>query len=111
MYFLLTHARYSVVLQTFTVGAELALVRTASPGVLQSIWVLLVRFLAMPALSVLFVWLTAGKGWYVDDSLVWCVHVSIISGLVFIISCVQVLAGAHSGGSVGNAPCERRRAR
>lgn len=64
---------HSVVLQTFIVGAELALAHTAAPGVLQNIWVLLVRFLVMPALSVLFVWFTAGRGWYVDDPLVWCV--------------------------------------
>ena len=30
------------------------------------------RFVAMPALSVLFVSLTAAKGWYIDDPLVWC---------------------------------------
>ncbi|KAH9839382.1 uncharacterized protein C8Q71DRAFT_749203 [Rhodofomes roseus] len=69
-----------VVLQTFTVGAELALVPSSSPGVLQTVWVLSIRFLVMPALSVLFVFLTAGKGWYVDDRLVWFLLVLIPAG-------------------------------
>ncbi|KZT73882.1 hypothetical protein DAEQUDRAFT_661705 [Daedalea quercina L-15889] len=69
-----------VVLQTFTVGAELALVPTAAAGIVQCAWVLSVRFLAMPALSVLFVWLTAGRGWYIDDPLVWFLLVLIPAG-------------------------------
>ena len=64
---------YSVVLQTFIVGAELAIVRSSNPGVLSTSWVLLVRFIVMPALALLFVWGTAGRGLYVDDKLVWYV--------------------------------------
>ncbi|KZT72205.1 hypothetical protein DAEQUDRAFT_736344 [Daedalea quercina L-15889] len=69
-----------VVLQTFSVGAELALVPTARVGILQTVWVLSVRFLVMPALSVLFVWLTAGRGWYVNDPLVWFLLILIPAG-------------------------------
>ncbi|PCH43453.1 hypothetical protein WOLCODRAFT_90292 [Wolfiporia cocos MD-104 SS10] len=69
-----------VVLQTFSVGAELALVPSTSPGYLATIWVLSVRFLAMPALSILFVWLSAGRGWYVADPLVWFLLVLLPAG-------------------------------
>jgi auxin efflux carrier family protein len=61
----------SVVLQTFVVGAELALVTQAHPGILPCTFTLLVRFVIMPALSIAFVWGTAGRGWYVKDELVW----------------------------------------
>lgn len=64
----------SVVLQTFIVGAELAIVKSSHPGILATSWVLLVRFIVMPAIALLFVWTTAGRGLYVDDKLVWCVH-------------------------------------
>ena len=64
-------AAASVVLQTLTVGAELALVESSRPGKRALAWVLLVRFVVMPALGLLFVWATAGRGWYVDDKLVW----------------------------------------
>lgn len=46
---------------------------SSHPGYLPTVWVLVVRFALMPALSLLFVWLTAGRGWYVSDPLVWCV--------------------------------------
>lgn len=37
---------------------------------------MVIRFLIMPTLSLLFVWLTAGRGWYIDDRLVWQVLTS-----------------------------------
>ncbi len=67
----LTREQRSVVLQTFTVGAELAIVKSSNPGVLSTSWILFVRFIIMPAVSLLFVWATAGRGLYVDDKLVW----------------------------------------
>ena len=60
-----------VVLQTFTVGAELALVPSTHPGIGPCIFVLLVRFIIMPALSLGFVAATAGRGFYSNDPLVW----------------------------------------
>lgn len=69
----LTRTERSVVLQTFTVGAELAIVRSSHPGALATSWVLFVRFIVMPAVALLFVWATAGRGFYVDDKLVWSV--------------------------------------
>ena len=63
----------SVVLQTFTVGTELALLRSSRPTKRAVAWVLFMRFVLMPALGLLFVWGTAGRGWYVDDKLVWYV--------------------------------------
>ncbi|EED78394.1 predicted protein [Postia placenta Mad-698-R] len=69
-----------VVLQTFSVGAELALVPSSHPGYLPTVWVLVVRFALMPALSLLFVWLTAGRGWYVSDPLVWFLLVLLPAG-------------------------------
>lgn len=57
----------------FTVGAQLALVKNANPGYVPTTCALVVRFLIMPGLSLLFVWLTAGHGFYVSDKLVWCV--------------------------------------
>ena len=69
--YVLTARCLSVALQMFTVGAQLALVRNAHPGYVPTACALSVRFLIMPALSLLFVWATAGRGWYVDDKLVW----------------------------------------
>ena len=63
----------SVVLQTFIVGAELAIVRSSHPDARAISWVLFVRFIVMPAIALLFVWGTAGRGWYIDDRLVWYV--------------------------------------
>ncbi|KAI8994085.1 auxin efflux carrier [Trametes punicea] len=60
-----------VALQTFAVGAELAVLPSTNPGLLATSWVLLVRFVVMTAISVLFVWATAGRGFYVDDRMVW----------------------------------------
>lgn len=57
----------------FTVGAELALAPNAHPGIIPTTYAMLVRFLVMPGLSLLFVFLTAGRGWYTDDRLVWYV--------------------------------------
>ena len=62
-----------VALQAFTVGAELALVKSSDPGKLATVWVLFVRFIVMPGLALLFVFLSAGRGLYVDDRLVWYV--------------------------------------
>ncbi|KAI0958865.1 hypothetical protein AcV7_004563 [Taiwanofungus camphoratus] len=91
-----------VVLQTFTVGAELALVPSTHPGYLSTSWVLVVRFLVMPALSLLFVWGTAGRGWYVDDPLVWFILVLIPAGpsamlLVSVAELVNVDQGPIAG--------------
>ena len=70
----LTHELHlSVALQMFIVGSQLALVKNANPGIIPSTCALIVRFIIMPGLALLFVWTTAGRGWYVDDKLVWCV--------------------------------------
>ncbi|CCM05453.1 uncharacterized protein FIBRA_07673 [Fibroporia radiculosa] len=69
-----------IALQTFSVGAELGLVPSSNPGYFQTIWVLLVRFIVMPALGLLFVWATAGRGLYVHDPLVWFLLVLIPAG-------------------------------
>ncbi|KAK7692584.1 hypothetical protein QCA50_004214 [Cerrena zonata] len=69
-----------VALQSVVVGAELALVPHANPGKVPAIFTLTVRFVIMPALSLLFVWGTAGRGWYTDDKLVWFLLVLIPSG-------------------------------
>ena len=61
----------SVVLQTFTVGAELALVNSSRPNIPAVVWVILVRFVIMPGIGLLFVWGTDGRGLYVDDKLMW----------------------------------------
>lgn len=68
---LLTPCVASVALQMFTVGAQLALVPTAHPGVKPTSFVLLVRFVIMPLISIGFVWATANRGLYADDPLVW----------------------------------------
>ncbi|KAI0745662.1 auxin efflux carrier [Earliella scabrosa] len=91
-----------VVLQTFIVGAELAIVRSSNPGVLSTSWVLLVRFIIMPALALLFVWGTAGRGLYVDDKLVWFLLVLIPAGpsamlLVTVAELVDISQGAIAG--------------
>ncbi|KAI0326856.1 hypothetical protein GY45DRAFT_1258189 [Cubamyces sp. BRFM 1775] len=64
-----------VALQTFVVGAELAVLPSANPGVFATSWVLFVRFVVMTAISLLFVWSTAGRGLYVDDLMVWFILV------------------------------------
>ncbi|KAH9946974.1 hypothetical protein B0H21DRAFT_692743 [Amylocystis lapponica] len=91
-----------VVLQTFCVGAELALVPSTHPGATAMGFVLLVRFLVMPALSLLLVWLSAGRGLYVDDPLVWFLLVLIPAGpsamlLVSIAELVNVDQGPIAG--------------
>ena len=66
----------------FIVGAELALVPNANPGFIPTTYAMLVRFIVMPGLSLLFVFLTAGRGWYTDDRLVWYAYSRIFfSGL------------------------------
>ncbi|KAI0793207.1 auxin efflux carrier [Abortiporus biennis] len=90
------------VLQTVVVGAELALVPRANPGVIASIFTLSVRFLVMPLLSVLFVWTTAGKGLYIDDKLVWFLLILIPSGpsallLVSVAEMVNIDQGPIAG--------------
>ncbi|THH30806.1 hypothetical protein EUX98_g3379 [Antrodiella citrinella] len=69
-----------VVLQTVAVGAELALVPRAHPGWMPGSYAIAVRFIFMPAISLLFVATTAGRGWYVDDKLVWFLLVLIPAG-------------------------------
>ena len=63
--------RASVTLQMFIVGTELATIPGAYPGVIPTVWAMLTRFILMPGLGLLFVWATAGRGWYVNDKLVW----------------------------------------
>ncbi|OSD06687.1 hypothetical protein PYCCODRAFT_1449540 [Trametes coccinea BRFM310] len=91
-----------VVLQTFVVGAELAIVPSANPGTLAMSWVLLVRFIIMPAIALLFVFVTAGRGLYVDDRLVWFLLVLIPAGpsamlLVNVAELVDISQGAIAG--------------
>ncbi|GJE98997.1 hypothetical protein PsYK624_152350 [Phanerochaete sordida] len=69
-----------VTLQMFLVGAELAIVPSAHPGVVSGGFSLLVRFVIMPGFALLFVWATAGQGWYINDKLVWFLLVLIPSG-------------------------------
>lgn len=69
-------------LQAFTVGAELALVRSTHPGLRATLWVLSVRFVVVPLLALLLVWVTAGRGLYVDDRLVWCVASRLFVGVL-----------------------------
>lgn len=54
-------------------GAELALVSSKYPGIATCLWALGTRFIVMPALGLGFVWATAGRGLYVNDTLVWYV--------------------------------------
>lgn len=67
----LIRSLYSVALQMFIVGGELATVPNTKPGFIPTTYAIFVRFLIMPALSLAFVWVTAGRGWYSDDKLVW----------------------------------------
>ena len=62
----------------FIVGAQLALVKNTNPGVVPTASAMMIRFLIMPGLSLLFVWATAGRGWYVNDKLVWLVTLSCV---------------------------------
>jgi auxin efflux carrier family protein len=62
----------------FIVGAELALVPNSNPGVVPTAYSLFVRFIVMPGVSLLFVYLTAGRGWYTNDKLVWYVALHLI---------------------------------
>lgn len=57
----------------FVVGTQLALLPGVKPSFKATTFSMLVRFLLMPGVSLLFVWATAGRGWYVDDKLVWYV--------------------------------------
>ncbi|KAI0661370.1 auxin efflux carrier [Cubamyces menziesii] len=91
-----------VVLQTFTVGAELAIVPSTRPGMLATSWVLFVRFLVMPAIALLFVLASAGRGLYVDDRLVWFLLILIPAGpsamlLVSVAELVDISQGAIAG--------------
>ncbi|EIW63550.1 uncharacterized protein TRAVEDRAFT_17854 [Trametes versicolor FP-101664 SS1] len=91
-----------VVLQTFTVGAELALVPSTHPGALATSWVLFVRFIVMPGAGLLFVLATAGRGFYVDDRLVWFLLVLVPAGpsamlLVSVAELVNISQGAIAG--------------
>ncbi|KAI0812764.1 membrane transport protein-domain-containing protein [Irpex lacteus] len=69
-----------VALQMFVVGTQLALLPGVKPSFKATTFSMLVRFLLMPGVSLLFVWATAGRGWYVDDKLVWFLLVLIPSG-------------------------------
>ncbi|PIL36252.1 hypothetical protein GSI_01914 [Ganoderma sinense ZZ0214-1] len=89
-------------LQAFTVGAELALVRSTHPGARATLWVLCVRFVLAPLLALLLVWCTAGRGLYVDDRLVWFLLVLIPAGpsamvLVSVAELVDVDQGDIAG--------------
>ncbi len=68
----------------FLVGSELALIPRARPGVIPTTYALLIRFIVMPGISLLFVWTTAGRGWYADDTLVWYVVFVQFLGLLII---------------------------
>jgi auxin efflux carrier family protein len=63
----------SVSLQMFTVGAQLQIAPRANPGVKPTAFVLFVRFVVMPAISIGLVYATAGRGIYEDDPLIWFV--------------------------------------
>ncbi|KAF7976240.1 hypothetical protein HWV62_7276 [Athelia sp. TMB] len=52
----------------FTLGATLALTKTSLTAK-PTIWLLLVRFILMPAISMALVFATAGRGWYDSDGL------------------------------------------
>ncbi|EIN12010.1 hypothetical protein PUNSTDRAFT_142187 [Punctularia strigosozonata HHB-11173 SS5] len=69
-----------VSLQMFAVGGQLATVPTAYPGIKPTSFAIMVRYLAMPALSIGFVFLTAKKGIYVDDPLTWFLLILLPSG-------------------------------
>jgi predicted permease len=55
----------------FILGAQLAVVPSARPGTKSITYVLWIRYIIMPAVSLGFVSATAGKGWYHDDPLMW----------------------------------------
>lgn len=55
----------------FILGAQLAVVPSARPGTKSITYVLWIRYIVMPAISLGFVSATAGKGWYHDDPLMW----------------------------------------
>lgn len=55
----------------FVVGAELQVVHTAKPGLFATSFSLVIRYIIMPAVSLAFVYFTAGRGIYPDDPLVW----------------------------------------
>jgi len=59
-----------IVLPTFSVVAELTLVYPSRPVYGSTVGVLLVGFFIMPAVGLLFVLATAGRGWYVQDPLI-----------------------------------------
>jgi predicted permease len=60
-----------VSLQMFTVGAQLASVKSSNPKAVATSYVLLIRYVIMPLLSIAFVWVTAGRGIYENDPLLW----------------------------------------
>ncbi|EPQ54205.1 hypothetical protein GLOTRDRAFT_44443 [Gloeophyllum trabeum ATCC 11539] len=69
-----------VTLQMFVLGAQLATVKSANPGVKSTLWVLLIRYGFMPAVSLAFVYFTAGRSWYTNDPLVWFLLILVPSG-------------------------------
>ncbi|KAF7968116.1 hypothetical protein HWV62_31983 [Athelia sp. TMB] len=66
-------------LQMFTLGATLALT-PSSLSAKPTIWVLLVRYIFMPAISMGLVFATAGHGWYDSDGLMWFLLILVPSG-------------------------------
>jgi len=66
-------------LQMFTLGATLALT-PSSVSAKPTIWVLLVRYVLMPAISMGMVWGTAGRGIYDSDALMWFLLILVPSG-------------------------------
>lgn len=93
----------------FVVGAQLALVKSAHAGFIPTTYCMLVRFLVMPGLSLLFVFLTAGRGWYTNDRLVWCA--AFPCGVVGNLTLSQVLAGPYSCRTIRNVAGKYSRAR
>ncbi|THG95307.1 hypothetical protein EW026_g6322 [Hermanssonia centrifuga] len=91
-----------VALQMFLVGSELALIPRARPGVIPTTYALLIRFIVMPGISLLFVWTTAGRGWYADDTLVWFLLVLIPAGpSAMLLASVAELVGIDEGPIAG----------
>jgi len=82
-----------VALQMFILGAQLAVVPSAHPGAKSVTYILFIRYIIMPAISLGFVLYTAGKGWYHDDPLMWFLLILIPCGpsAMLLISLAEML--------------------
>ncbi|KAI0682414.1 membrane transport protein-domain-containing protein [Cytidiella melzeri] len=91
-----------VATQMFIVGTQIAILPGVKPQFGPTAYSMLVRFLLMPGVSLLFVWATAGRGWYVDDKLVWFLLVLIPSGpSAMLLASVAELANVDQGPIAG----------